>query len=136
MHKCAPVLQTTVSIPIIHIVDACGEVIQANGFNKVLLLGTIYTMEESFYSERLKERFNIVTYIPDVDDRKVVSNIIYNELCKGMIKEESKQEYLRIINKAASEGMEAALLAYTEIPLLETTSIHASKACEFALNEA
>lgn len=147
MHKCAPGLEVVVEIPLIHIVDACAEAIKAKGLTKILLLGTIYTMEEGFYTDRLKEKYNITAYIPNLNDRKIVSNIIYDELCKGIIKDESKQEYLRIVHQAASEGIEAALLACTEIPLLisdgeakipllETTLIHANTACKFALNKA
>lgn len=145
MHKCAPSLETKCNIPLIHIADACGEAMQSKGVSKVLLLGAIYTMEESFYSDRLKSNFNIETVIPSPEDREIVSDIIYNELCQGIFTEASKQEYLRIINKAADEGVEAAILACTEIPslikdgeakipLFETTTIHANKAAELALS--
>ncbi len=145
MHKCAPGLESVIDIPLIHIVDTCGEALKKQNINKVLLLGVIYTMEDSFYSDRLKAKFNIETITPCPSDRKIISDIIYNELCQGIITEASKQEYLRIIKQSTREGAEAALLACTEIPLLikdgeaemplfETTKIHALKAAEYALD--
>ena len=144
MHKCAQELQEALSLPLIHIADACGELMQEQGVNQILLLGTIYTMEEDFYSQRLETKYGIKTIIPDKDDRKIISDIIYQELCQGIINPNSKNEYLRIINKSQDRGAQAALLACTEIPLLvqngeaeiplyETTAIHANKAVEFAL---
>jgi aspartate racemase len=144
MHKCAPGLELAVQIPLIHIADACGEVIKSKNINKILLLGTIYTMEGDFYIERLKEKFDIDAIIPNLTDRQVINSIIYEELCKGTIKDSSKQEYLRVVNSAEENGAKAALLACTEIPLLikngeaniplfETTKIHAEKAVDFAL---
>jgi len=145
MHKYASELKKNISIPLIHIAKASGELMQAQGIKKILLLGTIYTMEEDFYAKVLLDNFGIETIIPSPEDRIIVSNIIYEELCKGVIRPESRQEYLRIINKAPQEGASAALLACTEIPLLlkngdaniplfETTQIHIDKAVEFALN--
>ena len=102
-------------------------------------------MEEDFYSKRLENKFGIKTNIPNSEDRKTVNDVIYNELCQGLVNPDSKKEYLRIINKSADSGAMAALLACTEIPLLvqngeaeipllETTKIHAEKAVEFSLS--
>lgn len=146
MHKCAPGLEASVQIPLIHIADACGEVMKSRSIEKVLLLGAIYTMEDSFYSERLKDKYGIEVIIPSPEDRKTVSDIIYDELCLGKFKESSKEKYLEIINKSVEDGAQAALLACTEIPslvqdgeaqipLLETTSIHALAAVDFALED-
>ena len=145
MHKCAPGLEMATTIPLIHIADACGEIIRSRGLDKILLLGTVYTMEESFYSDRLANNFNIQTIIPEQADRVEINRIIYEELCRGIVKEASKQTYLEIINRSVEQGAQASLLACTEIPLLikdgeatiplfETTKIHAGKACEFALS--
>ena len=145
MHKCAAGLEEATSLPLIHIAEACGEVMQLQKISKILLLGTIYTMEEDFYSERLKNNFGIEAIIPSPEDRKIVNDIIYGELCQGIINPSSKKEYLRIINESMDNGAEAALLACTEIPLLvknneakiplfDTTKIHAEKAVEFALS--
>ncbi len=146
MHKCAPILETTLKVPFIHIVDSCAEALLAKKINKVLLLGAIYTMEENFYSDRLKNKFNIETIIPSPEDRKIISDIIYQELCQGRITKTARQEYLRIINLSANNGAQAALLACTEIPLLikdgdadiplfETTKIHAATIAEFAFDK-
>lgn len=144
MHKCAPGLEAVLNVPLIHIADACGELMKSQGVSKILLLGTIYTMEEDFYSDRLKQKFGIETIIPGLQDRKIIHNIIFDELCCGIITGASKQEYLRIINQSSQDGAQAALLACTEIPLLvrhgeakipllETTMIHAEKASCFAM---
>lgn len=102
-------------------------------------------MEEDFYKKVLKDKFNINVSIPDENDREVIHQIIYNELCKGIIKDPSREKYKKIINKLSLNGAEGIVLGCTEIPLLikqkdvnipifDTTAIHAVSAVEFALD--
>lgn len=135
MHKMAPDIEKAVNIPLIHIADAAGAVIKERGEKKVALLGTNFTMNGDFYKGRIKEKFDIEVIVPNEQDKQIVHNIIYDELCKGIIKEESKSMYIQIIEKLAREGAEGVILGCTEIPLLiksgdtsipvyDTTKIH------------
>lgn len=133
MHKVAPKIQEMISVPLIHMVDCVAKQIKKQKMNKVGLLGTIFTMEEDFYSQKLLDDYGIDTVIPDVEDRNEVSRIIYNELCCGIFKESSKQKYLEIIGKMKENGAQGVILGCTEIPLLlseaslplfNTTQIH------------
>jgi len=143
-HKIADKLQEKINIPLIHIADVTAEKIQEKNLKKVGLLGTKHTMNEDFFKKRIKEKYDIETVIPDPDDQETIENIIINELTFEMIKESSKQRYIEIINKLASKGAEGIILGCTEIPLLiksndvdipvfDTTSIHAKAAVEYAL---
>ncbi len=143
MHKVAPEIEETIDIPILHIADATAKVVTQHGIKKVGLLGTAFTMEQEFYKGRLSERYGLKVVVPSEDDRKLVHDIIYNELCLGKIEERSKAEYLRIVDILAKSGAEAVILGCTEIsmlidqgdtdmPLYDTTTIHASKAVELA----
>ncbi|WP_428742678.1 aspartate/glutamate racemase family protein [Tenacibaculum sp.] len=138
MHLCIDAVKNNVAIPVIHIAEATAEVILEKHLKKVLLLGTRYTMEKTFYTDVLKS-FNIDTIIPNQEDRNVIHHIIYDELAKGVISNESKEKYIAIIEKAYKEGAEGVILGCTEIPLLikqddvqipifDTTTIHATKA--------
>jgi aspartate racemase len=135
MHKMAPDIEKAVNIPLIHIADAAGAIIKERGQKKVALLGTNFTMNGDFYKGRIKEKFDIEVIVPNEEDKQIVHNIIYDELCKGVIKEESKSKYIQIIEKLAREGAEGVILGCTEIPLLiktgdtsipvyDTTKIH------------
>ena len=146
MHKVAPQIEESVNIPLLHIADATAEILIQKNIQTVGLLGTAFTMEQDFYKGRLIERFGLNVEIPKPDDRKIVHDIIYKELCLGKINEESKQTYLRIIDELASQGAQAVILGCTEIgllikqsdtnvTLLDTTSIHANKAVEYAIND-
>lgn len=135
MHKVAPIVQSNISVPLIHMVDSVAEEIKKQNINTVGLLGTIFTMEEDFYTKKLAEEHGIKTIIPDYEDRNEVSRIIYNELCQGKVTPESKQKYLEIIDKFKIEGAQGVILGCTEIPLLlqsasipvfDTTKIHAN----------
>jgi aspartate racemase len=145
MHKIADLIQAEISIPLLHIGDATAEKIVARGISKVGLLGTKYTMEQDFYKERLVH-FGLDVIIPEQADRETVNRIIYEELCLGKIVAESKREYLRIMEKLVQRGAEGMILGCTEItlligeedtelPLFDTTFIHAQRAVEFALGE-
>lgn len=144
MHKMAAEVQRNIEIPLLHIADAAAEKIKANNMNKVGLLGTRFTMEEDFYKKRLKERHKIDVIIPKAEDRKIVHNIIYKELISGIIKDESRDKFKKIIKDLEKKGAEGVILGCTEIPLLikdkdseipvfDTTMLHAAKAVEMAL---
>ena len=144
MHKIADDIENNANIPIIHIADVTAEKIIERGLSKVGLLGTSYTMEEGFYKERLKEKFNIETIIPEKNERDLTNKIILNELTQGKIMQSSKQRYLEIIENLIDKKAEGIILGCTEIPLLikkddvdipifDTTEIHAKAAVEYAL---
>jgi len=145
MHKMAPDIEKAVNIPLIHIADAAGAVIKKRGQKKVALLGTNFTMNGDFYKGRIKEKFDIEVIVPNEEDKQIVHNIIYDELCRGVIKEESKSKYIQIIEKLAREGAEGVILGCTEIPLLikvgdtsipvyDTTKIHSDALLKEAIN--
>ena len=144
MHKVAADIEQKITIPLIHIADATGGVLQQDRLKKVGLLGTRFTMEQTFYTSRLKEIFGIEVVTPNAQQRDTVHNIIYEQLCKGVICVESRNAYIDIINELAAEGAEGIILGCTEIALLvqqhhtkvklyDTTAIHASAAVDFAL---
>jgi aspartate racemase len=144
MHKIAPQIEEVLAIPLLHIADATAEVLVQNGIRKVGLLGTAFTMEQDFYKGRLIQQYGLNVLVPDDEDRKIVHRVIYQELCLGKLKSDSKAEYLRIIDSLARQGAEAVILGCTEIGMLvsqqdtdvklfDTTAIHADKAVEYAL---
>jgi len=145
MHKVVPEIESRISIPVLHIADATANVLQADGIEKVGLLGTRFTMEQDFYKGRLTDKFGMDVVVPSSEDQETVHTIIYDELCKGVIKEGSKQQYLAIIDKLYAEGAQAVILGCTEIallvnqqdtqvPLYDTTEIHAKQGVEYALS--
>ncbi|MCH2227947.1 MAG: aspartate/glutamate racemase family protein [Candidatus Caenarcaniphilales bacterium] len=144
MHKTAPAIEAKVSIPLVHIADALAAQVKADGFNKVGLLGAIFTMEHDFYRKRLEEKHGIEMIVPGKQDRDEISRIIYEELCCGIISETAKKEYLKIIEELAAKGAQGVALACTEIPLLvengeasvplyDTTKLHALAAVDACL---
>lgn len=144
MHKVAPQVQASVPVPLIHMVDSVAKEIQKLKMKKVGLLGTIFTMEEDFYSKKLLEDYGIETVIPDKADRMEVSRVIYEELCCGIISEQSRQRYLQIIDKMKENGAQGIILGCTEIPLMiteasvpvfNTTQIHAMSVVEKILED-
>ncbi|OFX21096.1 MAG: aspartate racemase [Bacteroidetes bacterium GWA2_31_9b] len=146
MHKMVPEIERNITIPIIHIADATAEVVKSKGITKVALLGTRFTMEQDFYKVRLINNHGIQTIIPEEEDLVQIHNIIFNELVLGIIKQESKEIYIRIINSLIKRGAQGIILGCTEIPLLikqsdcsvpvfDTTQIHAEKTVEFALKD-
>ncbi len=140
MHKVAPQIREMISVPIIHIADATADELEKAGISKVALLGTRYTMTQDFYKKKLIDRgFEVL--IPDESDVEIVNNIIFNELCVGIVKEESRKIYSSVIDKLRDKGAEAVILGCTEIglligrkdsslPIYDTTLIHALKAAE------
>ena len=144
MHKVVPEIEEKITIPILHIADTTAQLLLEQGVKKVGLLGTAFTMEQDFYKARLVNKFGIGVVIPDESDREQVHNIIYQELCRGEVKEESRDVYRQIIEKLSQQGAEAVILGCTEIalliqqqhtdvPLLDTTSVHADAAVRLAL---
>lgn len=146
MHKMAEDVQNNIKIPIIHIADTTAEIIKSKWLKKIGLLGTNFTMEEDFYKGRLITKHGLDVIIPDIEERQIVHNIIYQELCLGKIKNSSKEQYIEIINKLVDNWAEAVILGCTEIPLLvkqedvnvlllDTTRIHAEIAVEYSLKK-
>jgi aspartate racemase len=144
MHKMADEVQRSVSIPLVHIADATAKAVIAEGFDKVALLGTKFTMEEDFYKKRLEEKHKLEVLIPSESDREVIDRVIYYELCRGIMHQSSKEKFKAIVRALASNGAEGVILGCTEIPLLisqhdteiplfDTTKIHAQAAVEMAL---
>lgn len=144
MHKVAGDIERIGGLPLLHIADATAEKIKGQGLRKIGLLGTRFTMEQDFYRGRLQEKHQIDVVTPDDADRAIVHRIIYDELCLGIIKDDSREEYRRIIGKLEQQGVEGIILGCTEITLLvgaedarvavfDTTAIHALAAAEFAL---
>jgi aspartate racemase len=144
MHKVADEMAAHIRIPILHIADATAERIKASGMGRVGLLGTRFTMEEDFYKSRLTDRYGLEVVIPDATGREIVHRVIYDELVKGEIREQSKQQYLDIIERLVEDGAEGVILGCTEIgllvrdedcrvPLFDTTRIHAEAAVAYAL---
>lgn len=144
MHLCYPAMTEKVDIPIIHIARETGKEIQKKGLSKVALLGTKFTMELDFYKGLLKDEFGIEAEVPDENGRELVNRVIYEELTNGLIREESKQAYLSIIDELTQQGAKGVILGCTEIPLLiqqkdlslpvfDTTRIHAYAAVNRAL---
>lgn len=144
MHKVAPQVQSAINIPLVHLADATAEKIVAQGVKSIGLLGTNFTMEQDFYKGRLAERHGLNVIVPDTADRQIIHRIIYEELCLGEIKDTSRQEYLAIMKKMADNGAQAIIEGcteitllvqqqHTEIPLFDTTAIHAEVAAALAL---
>lgn len=144
MHKMADDVQDNINIPLLHLVDTTADKIKQNRLKKVGLLGTKFTMEEDFYKGRLMNKYGLDVIIPNEKDRKIIHQVIYQELCLGNIKKSSKDRYIEIINKLIESGAEAVILGCTEIPLLiqqedvkvplyDTTTIHAEAAVEYSL---
>lgn len=146
MHKLAPEVGAQIEIPILHIADATASRIKQRGLKRIGLLGTRFTMEEEFYRGRMMEEHGLDILIPADADRELVHDVIYDELVLGKINEQSKVEYLRIIDGLRETGAEGVILGCTEISLLvadgdlemptfDTTRIHAQTAVEFALGD-
>ena len=144
MHKLAEVIEENTSIPLLHIADATAEHSKKQGIQRVGLLGTRFTMEQDFYKERLKEKHGIEVIIPEENEREIVHQVIYQELVKGIIRESSREAYLKVIDHLAARGAQGIILGCTEIPLLirqkdcsvkvfDTTTLHAQYAVETAL---
>ena len=143
MHLVFDEVEKASPIPLISIVDATAEAIKKEKINTVGLLGTVFTMERSLYRDGLA-KYGIKTLIPKKADRDYINKVIFEELCRGIIRDESRNNFKRIIEELTERGAEGIVLGCTEIPLLidemdvstrifDTTKIHADKALEFAV---
>lgn len=146
MHIAAPEVEHAVSIPLLHIADATGERIVMRGIKCIGLLGTAFTMEKDFYRERLQRKFGLEVILPNPEQRKLVHDVIFNELVLGVVKSESKARFRDIIADLEAKGAEGVILGCTEltmiadakdgaVPLFDTTTIHSEAAVELALIE-
>jgi aspartate racemase len=144
MHKLAGEIRAQTRIPFLHIADAAGRAVRAAGLRKVGLLGTRFTMDEDFITQPLRDAYGLTVLLPEDTERDAVHEIIFKELCLGVIREESRKRYLDIIDELARQGAEGMILGCTEIELLirpgdtpvrlfPTTRLHALAAVEFAL---
>lgn len=143
MHVVAPAIEAAIDVPFLHLADATATAVKAAGIDTVALLGTRFTMEMGFYRGRL-ESHQLTVLIPDEADRTVVHDIIYDELVRGVIRDESRIKYLEIISRLATAGAEGVIAGCTEIELLvtagdldipyfPTTQLHALAAVAAAL---
>jgi len=144
LHKIVDDIQENISIPILNIIEVTAEKIKEQGIKKVGLIGTRFTMKEDFYKKILEEKYSIEVVLPDKKDIETLHGIISDELCKGIIKQGSKERIKKIINNLTSRRAEGIILGCTELPLLikqedidmpifDTTRIHAISAVECAL---
>ncbi len=145
MHKVAPQVEAAIDIPLLHIADATAESLVADGITRVGLLGTRFTMEQDFYKQRLSERYGIDVIVPDDTQRERVHRVIFEELCLGRIESASRDAFLAVIDALHARGAQAVILGCTEIamlikatdtqvPLYDTTALHAQAAVKRALS--
>jgi len=146
MHKVADIVAQKAGLPLLNIVDVTGDAIRELGLHQIGLLGTRFVMEETFYRERLQKRFGIEVLVPGEDDMATIHQIIYDELCEGEVKGSSRQTCIGIISRLVTRGTEGIVLGCTELPLLiqpddmdvplfNTTRLHAEAAVNMALAE-
>jgi len=146
MHKVADDVEEKVGLPLLHIVDVAGDAVRERGLHRIGLLGTRFVVKESFYQERLRDRFAIEVLVPGENDMDTIHRIIYNELCEGKINASSRRVCADIISKLVNKGAEGIVLGCTELPLLiqpgdihapifNTTRLHAEAAVNLALAE-
>ena len=145
MHRVADEITAAVEIPLIHIADATAEAVRDHGLATVGLLATAYTMEQDFYVGRLREMHDLDVLVPDEQDRRLVHEVIYDELCVGVMKDSSRDQYRRIMAELSQRGAQGILLGCTEIdllvgqadapvPVFDTTRVHVQKALDVALD--
>ena len=144
MHKVAANITEVVQIPVIHIGDAIIAACKEQGYQRVALLGTAFTMEQPFLKDHLSAG-GLDVMVPDEADRRIVHQVIYDELCQGKVLDSSRQQYQRIIEQLKQRGAQAVILGCTEIglliapqdsslPVLDTTELHANSAVDFMLS--
>jgi aspartate racemase len=147
MHKVADAIEASTSIPLIHIADATARKIRAAGGRKQALLATKFTMEQDFYTGRLRDNFGLDVVVPDQADRALVHQIIYDELCLGRVTDASRQAFVDVARRLAGSGADCLILGCTEVgmlldesnaplPIFDTALIHAEAAVDFALGLA
>ncbi len=144
MHKVADEIAASISIPILHIADATAKELLEDKISRVGLLGTRFTMEQEFYKGRLSKKYGIEVLVPDDAEKTIVHDVIYNELVQGNVIDCSREKYLAIIDSLHQRGAEAVILGcteialliqqhHTEVPVYDTTAIHAAEAVRMAL---
>lgn len=143
MHKVAHAITENLTAPFLHIVDPTADALKAAGVRRVGLLGTRFTMEQAFYRGRMEDVHGIDVIVPDDDDRTLIHDVIYEELCHGVLKPESRAEFQRVIEALRQAGAQGVILGCTEIglliqqqdsvlPVFDTTALHAEAAVAFA----
>ena len=143
MHKVAPQVRAAVGIPLLHLAEVAADELQRRGMTRAALLGTRYTMEEDFYAGVLRAR-GIEVMTPAAPQRDMINDIIFNELCLGRIREDSRRNMAEVARGLGAQGAQGVVLGCTEIglllqqqdspvPLLDTTVLHATAAAELAL---
>ncbi len=146
MHRVAPAVENAISIPFLHIADATAESLMVKHHKRVGLLGTRYTMTQNFYQGRLLDHFGVDVLIPEEKDQETVHSVIYEELCQGVISDQSRREFLRIIDWLRDHGAEAVILGCTEIgllinqsntevPVFDSATLHAEAAVRMAISD-
>lgn len=144
MHKLADAVQGAIGIPLLNIIDITAEALKGAGAKHPLLLATRYTMEQDFYVERMRGEHGLAPIVPETDDRGAVHDIIFSELCCGIVRDDSRARYMDIIARGRSAGADSVILGCTEIGLLikpedlplpafDSTLLHADAAVDFAL---
>jgi len=144
MHKTVDFIKDDVSKPILHITDVTGNAIKAMGLKNIGLMGTKFTLTQDFYSKRLEENYGLNIIVPDEEDIMFIHHVIYEELDFGILNPESKKKFVDIIRRLKEKGAEGVILGCTEIPLLvqqedtdipvfDTTTLHATAAVDYAL---
>ena len=141
MHKVAEAVEAALEVPLLHLVDATADAVRREGWSTVGLLATAFTMEDGFYVDRM-QRHGIRVLVPEAEDRAMVHRVIYEELCLGVISEQSREAYLGVVERLGDRGAEAVVLGCTEIelllgaedtevPLLPSTRLHVQAALAF-----
>jgi len=144
MHRVAPAIEEVLSVPFLHIVDPTAAALRAAGVQRVGLLGTRFTMEQDFYRRRMEDLHGIKVLVPDDAERDIVHDVIYDELCHGIVRDESRAAYQRIIATLQADGAQGVILGCTEImlligpqdsalPVFDTTALHAMAAVDMAI---
>jgi aspartate racemase len=145
MHQVADAVTAAVGIPLLHIADATAEALKADQVKRIGLLGTAFTMELDFYRDRIQQH-GIDVVVPELHDRQMVHDIIYQELCRGRVDDDSRDVYLAIIERMRAQHIDGVILGCTEIGMLlqpehtdlrlyDTTALHAAHAVELALQD-
>lgn len=145
MHLLADEVQSNINIPLLHIADATGNKLTRLGISKTGLLGTTFTMQKPFYKQRLRDNFDIDVVVPDSHQQESIHDVIYHELCRGIIKPTSAQLYIDVVDSLGQKGCEGIVMGCTEIglllkqqdvalPLIDTTTAHCEMGIEFLLS--
>lgn len=146
MHIVAGHIEVAADLPLIHIADPTADAIHLAGLKKIGLLGTRFTMDQPFYRQRLRERHDLDAIVPCESDQEIIHRVIFEELCRGIVRDDSRTEYRRIIDNLVDRGAQGIILGCTEIamlissgdapvPVFDTTALHARKAAELALDD-